>query len=759
MALKNDVLAEQHHPDANILIVDDTPANLEILHALLIDKGYSVRVASSGKQAVASAQASPPDLILLDIMMPEMDGYQVCTHLKAHDSTRNIPVIFLSVLESSFDKVQAFSVGAVDYITKPFEPKEALARVKTHLALQTARRQLEEQNSQLTRLNNELTQEIAERVQLEAELEKHRDHLEELVAERTAKLQQEIIEREQAEEQLRKLSRAVEQSSGTVLITDLQGNIEYVNAKFTQVTGYTPEEVAGKNPRLLQSGKHSAEFYQQLWDTITAGLEWHGEFYNRKKNGDFYWELVSISPIRNSNGDITHFVNVGEDITERKQTEQALQDSLRETTVYAEELAEEVAKRKQVQLEREHLLKLERRQRLHAEALRRTATALSSTLNYEKVLDLILEQIDLIVVHDTANIMLVEGETAHILRTHRYRQGKIQTDTGPTVFDIAKFPPLQTLYTTGQPLIISDAAAAKVWELTPNTEWIKSYIGVPIQVRRQVIGFMNVNSAKPEFFNETHAERLQSLAYQAGTAIENARLFKSMSDQKEQLRALTNRLTEVEEAERRQLARELHDQVGQNLTALSLNLKIVQNQIEAYKNKPTDDISDQLINRLADSLDLVEETTVRSRNVMDNLRPPALEEYGLLAALKWYVSGFQSRTNVEVTINGAEPEPRLPAAIETVFFRITQEALTNVARHAQATYVEITLDSLDDSVRLIIADDGVGFDAGDPNQASKDGRQHWGLLNMIERAYAVGGQCRVDSGSGKGTRVTVEVKK
>jgi signal transduction histidine kinase len=354
--------------------------------------------------------------------------------------------------------------------------------------------------------------------------------------------------------------------------------------------------------------------------------------------------------------------------------------------------------------------------------------------------------------------MLIEGDTARILRRYSYQHGNIPDDGDMTVFTLADFAPLQTIYTSGQPLIIPDVKIDSTWIPTPQTEWIKSYLGVPIQVRRQVIGFLNVNSAKPDFFKETDAERLQSLAYQAGIAIENARLFKSVSDQGDQLRALANRLTEVEEAERRQLARELHDQVGQNLTAISLNLKIVQNQIAAQKAILSDSVADPMINRLADSLDLIEETTARSRNIMEHLRPPALEEYGLLAALKWYTTGFHTRTNVTVTLNGAEPEPRLSATVETVLFRITQEALTNVVRHAQASHVEITLDQFDDDVRLTIADNGVGFDRAAPNHSNGDERHHWGLLNMIERAYAVGGLCRIESQPDTGTWVIVEIK-
>ena len=169
---------------------------------------------------------------------------------------------------------------------------------------------------------------VIRRKQMEEELRKGYERLEIRIEERTAELlkankllQDEIAERRQKEEQLRKYSHAIEQSPSSIIITDVKGNIEYANPKFMQVTGYTPEEIIGKNPRILKSGKTPPEEYKQLWTTITSGGEWRGEFYNRKKNGEFYWESASISPIKNQEGVITHFVAIKEDITKHKQTE------------------------------------------------------------------------------------------------------------------------------------------------------------------------------------------------------------------------------------------------------------------------------------------------------------------------------------------------------------------------------------------------------------------------------------------------------
>ncbi len=133
-----------------------------------------------------------------------------------------------------------------------------------------------------------------------------------------------ITKQKQADAELRKLSRAVQESPATVVITDTQGNIEYVNPKFTQVTGYSLEEAIGQNPRILKSGETTPEEYKVLWDTITSGREWRGVFHNKKKNGEFYWESASISPIKDPNGVITNFIAVKEDITAIKEAQDEL---------------------------------------------------------------------------------------------------------------------------------------------------------------------------------------------------------------------------------------------------------------------------------------------------------------------------------------------------------------------------------------------------------------------------------------------------
>ena len=173
---------------------------------------------------------------------------------------------------------------------------------------------------------------ITMRKQAENIITNHNHELEQRVAERTKSLEEankellkintELIQRrleaEEAQRKLQQLSSAVENSPATIVITDNLGQIEYVNPKFTEISGYLPEEAIGQNPRILNSGNQPKELYSELWDTILSGREWRGDFCNRKKNGDLHWEHASISPIRDGQGNITHFVAIKEDVTEER---------------------------------------------------------------------------------------------------------------------------------------------------------------------------------------------------------------------------------------------------------------------------------------------------------------------------------------------------------------------------------------------------------------------------------------------------------
>ena len=153
---------------------------------------------------------------------------------------------------------------------------------------------------------------------------------------------------EEKTSEIRKISHAIEQSSSTILITNAKGSIEYVNPRFTQLTSYTPEEAIGKNPGILKSGKTPPEAYKELWKTIMSGKEWRGEFCNKKKNGELYWESASISPVKNKGGFVTHFIAIKDDITEQKRKDEQIKASLKEKEVLLKEIHHRVKNNMQV---------------------------------------------------------------------------------------------------------------------------------------------------------------------------------------------------------------------------------------------------------------------------------------------------------------------------------------------------------------------------------------------------------------------------
>jgi PAS domain S-box-containing protein len=216
----------------------------------------------------------------------------------------------------------------------------------------------------------------------------------------------------------------------------------------------------------------------------------------------------------------------------------------------------------------------------------------------------------------------------------------------------------------------------------------------------------------------------------------------------EQLRSLSRRLVELQETYRRELSRELHDRVGQNLTALNINLEIALNELpQGFKRKHAP--------RLKDSLALVKAMTESVEDVMSELRPPMLDDYGLLPALRALVKAFAKRTAIPAEVKGGERLDRIDPATEIALYRIAQEALTNVAKHARAGRVEIVVSEEPGGISLTIMDNGIGFDPSavlrrNPNSG-------WGMLNMRERAEAAGGTFKVESAPGKGTRVKVTV--
>ncbi|MCI0396554.1 MAG: GAF domain-containing sensor histidine kinase [Chloroflexi bacterium] len=281
---------------------------------------------------------------------------------------------------------------------------------------------------------------------------------------------------------------------------------------------------------------------------------------------------------------------------------------------------------------------------------------------------------------------------------------------------------------------------------------IHSVLIVGLRTREGVIGTLAVTRDTPgQPYTPTDQAFLQSLADHAALALTNSRLYGVEREQRELLQAYGSRLAEAEEAERRRLAQEIHDRLGQNLTALSIDLNLIKSLLRHKEEHLL-----QIYSRLDDSLALVEQTIEQMRTIVHELRPAVLDDYGLAPALRWHAQQFSERSSIPVQVWVETPTTRLPAAAETALFRIAQEALTNVAKHARARRVTVTLESTPTGARLCVTDDGVGFDPADL-AGRKSGQSGWGLLIMHERAESVGGNLQIQATTNKGTAIIVEV--
>ncbi|HEY9665752.1 MAG TPA: PAS domain S-box protein [Coleofasciculaceae cyanobacterium] len=278
-----------------ILIVDDTPTNLEVLFDFLGDSGFTVLIAEDGASAIARAEYAPPDLILLDVLMPEMDGFETCRRLKGNELTKDIPVIFMTALSDTVDKVRGLNLGAVDYITKPLQHEEVLARIKLHLSLCNLTKTLQAQNLRLE-------QEIQERKRVEANLRRHTTELTEW----------------------KNRYEAVIQASGQILYDwDSHTNALSYGGNLEQILGYSIEEMSGDLSRWIEliHPEDRNLFNKEIDRVLSTKEPFHLEFRVRQKEGSYITVEDRGYFFLDGTGKNAHMVGFVVDITARKRAE------------------------------------------------------------------------------------------------------------------------------------------------------------------------------------------------------------------------------------------------------------------------------------------------------------------------------------------------------------------------------------------------------------------------------------------------------
>jgi signal transduction histidine kinase len=274
-------------------------------------------------------------------------------------------------------------------------------------------------------------------------------------------------------------------------------------------------------------------------------------------------------------------------------------------------------------------------------------------------------------------------------------------------------------------------------------EWA-GYVCVPLITKGEIVGIIDLFNFSPASLSEDKIGVFKAIGQQAGSVIQNARLFEQIRDGRERMRILSHEVLEAQEVERRHISRELHDEIGQALTALKVNLQSI--------GKASNTINPQ--SSLEESISIIDRTINQVRALSLDLRPSLLDDLGVVSAIRWYVDRQAQRGGFKATFTSTPPEIHLSSDLETTCFRLVQEAITNVVRHAQADTVEIEIHQSKTDLELYILDDGVGFDV-DATSERNASDASLGLVGMKERVELIGGILTIRSNilNGRGTEI------
>ncbi len=510
----------------------------------------------------------------------------------------------------------------------------------------------------------------------------------------------------------------IDNSLDMLSIHEADGTIRYVSPSIERILGYKPAERLGKCALDLIHPEDMAAVVETYRNSaLTPELTVTAEYRYRHKDGSWRWlesaaRNLLIDPVVNG------VVISTRDITDRKQAEEEL---------------------------RRHSKRLELLHRIGETILRgRPPTEIGdATLRYLR--ELVPCQHGSVFTLDQASRDLV------VLSVDSAGTTRLSPGQRIPFCSLAEDGRIIDRMRQGEPYVIQDTLilpATSTLARLLHDEGQRSAVNVPLIADGELFGVLSLGATEPCRFSSEQVQTVREIGDEIGVAVKYAEMFERVSAGRDRMQLLSRQLVSAQEAERREIARELHDQIGQNLTTLSATLSIASSQLPP-------DAAGRLARRFADAQHLLEETVGRVRHLMSELRPPVLDDYGLASALRWYGDLFAARTGVSVLVAGTDSFPRLPAATEIALFRIIQEALANVAQHSQAAQAAITLEAAASEACVTIVDHGKGFD---PTLHHGVGvRPEWGIIHMRERAEAVNGTLRIETAPGHGTRIVVTV--
>ncbi len=512
-----------------------------------------------------------------------------------------------------------------------------------------------------------------------------------------------VSKQKRTQERLANLSDAVENTSDIVVITDRQGIIEYVNPAFQTITGYSEAETLGQTPRLLKSDQHPPAFYDNLWSTITSGKVFRAEFVNRKKNGELFYTLETIAPVKDRQGEIVRFVSTGKDITERVLAGQILKQAVEERT---RELS----------------------------TLYDITTISSDSIDLPALLDRSLNRIlSATSAYGVAVYLLDEPSGTLNLSLARGKGFREIVELSDSDADVS---PIKWAIVYNKPITATDASGNFLGVPASTNEVVKgdgcAFVVVPISVEARVIGILGAIREKTRPFIPQELALLVSIGAHLGISIARIRLITEA-----QRRATLK--------ERERLAHELHDSVTQNVYSVSLLAEASRRFMAAGDT--------QTVNHYLERLgELSQQSLKEMRLLVYELRPLALEENSLIDALQQRLDAVERRAGVDTRFAHSD-NMNLPAAAEEALYRVAQEALNNSLTHSGASAVVVILRVNEKWVELKVKDNGKGFE---PDDAFRNGAGV-GFESMKKRLERLGGKLEICSKPGEGTQVTANL--
>lgn len=356
-------------------------------------------------------------------------------------------------------------------------------------------------------------------------------------------------------------------------------------------------------------------------------------------------------------------------------------------------------------------------------------------------------------IEKTVSLMRVDAGTVFLLDPERWvptisasRGASLAPTGGPKPFSPRGLEGMIAL--SQKPWAIPDIASEKKLPASERGRlkgWA-SYLGVPLVYKGMTRGILSIAARKPRPFLPREIALMNSIAHQIALTIENVRLYRLNRAHQEDLRRLSLKVLSTQEEERRRISRELHDAMGQGLLALKLHLEILADQIPPEMTGQREEI--------AEAHAIATQTIEEIRRLVADLRPLKLDDLGLVPTLRGLIKDFSKKFKIRTALRRVKLYRRLPSDMETMIYRIVQEALTNVAKHARATEVSIWLERIEAQVRVRVIDNGVGFDA---TTLARRRARRFGLVGIQERVDLMGGTFQILSGRGRGTELRVEL--